>query len=319
MVRETELTRLRRGLAAKRTDDAVPTGYEAIRTAAASGVFDLRVLAARLLEGRSRADSGRFMSLPFGPMAEQVTPVEAPPTRSAWLAVGLAGVGLLTATALVLTGVALAVYFQPTPAPQAPASTPIRSAIRPAETAPMTVATPAVASPQQTDEEPELELAPVTVATRPAMTRPANAVAMHRGRAIATAPPRRPVTMAATSREASVARLLAAAQKRAARNNRTEGDPANLPTHLSRASMARSLSRLHGPAKRCFKRGNIMAARTSVRLRIQGSTGRVAHAEVIGKWSNSVPGRCLSRAARSLRFGRFTGTTQTVLYPIIIR
>ncbi len=327
LARELELTKLQHDVVSKLTDDSVPAGYEAIRTAVASGVLDLRALAALMQQRPGRADSGQFMALPHRPVAEQVLPVEAPPRRSLGVTVGLVGLGLLTAAALVLSGVVLSRYLNPQSAAPAviatpatpPATPPAASTAAPKVQTPPSPATNAAVTPAAIAPTDHQELQPITVATRPGKSRRSRGV--DKPRREKTSPDERPTpaTMGATSHEAALAKLLNAAQKRADRDNGVGVPAAELPAQLSRARMARYLRKLHGPAKSCFKRGNITAARTSVRLLIRGATGRVTSAEVLGRWSNSIAGRCLRRAARTLRFGRFSSATQTVVYPIIIR
>ena len=57
----------------------------------------------------------------------------------------------------------------------------------------------------------------------------------------------------------------------------------------------------------------------TVRVVVRGATGRVDSARVLAPHGNSIPGRCLRRAAQSLRFRRFSNATQSLTYPIILR
>jgi hypothetical protein len=91
------------------------------------------------------------------------------------------------------------------------------------------------------------------------------------------------------------------------------------PAFLSRRHLRRRLARLTPTVVRCLGRVGREAATVTLRLRIEGATGRVSEAKVVGAFARSPVHRCVAEAAQQLRFARFGQPSQWVTYPVIIR
>jgi hypothetical protein len=70
---------------------------------------------------------------------------------------------------------------------------------------------------------------------------------------------------------------------------------------------------------RCLATVGRRAATVTLRLRIEGRTGRVSRASVVGAFARSPVRGCVVAAAQRLRFPRFRQPSQWVTYPVIIR
>jgi len=92
----------------------------------------------------------------------------------------------------------------------------------------------------------------------------------------------------------------------------------NLPSTLSRSQVKSGMSRVSGKVRSCYDKFKVPGM-ASVRVKISGSSGRVASAKVGGKFGGTPTGACVSRAVSTARFPKFSSPTMTVTYPFILK
>lgn len=91
------------------------------------------------------------------------------------------------------------------------------------------------------------------------------------------------------------------------------------PAFLSRRQLRRVLARLTPTVVRCLHAVGRKDATVTLQLRVEGATGRVSRAAVIGAFAHSPVHRCVTTVARRLRFPRFRQPSQWIVYPVIVR
>jgi len=91
------------------------------------------------------------------------------------------------------------------------------------------------------------------------------------------------------------------------------------PAFLSERQLRRVLARLTPTVVRCLHAVGRKDATVTLRLRMEGATGRVSRAAVIGAFARSPVHRCVTTVARRLRFPRFRQPSQWIVYPVIVR
>ena len=91
------------------------------------------------------------------------------------------------------------------------------------------------------------------------------------------------------------------------------------PGRLGRRTLTAALPRLRGPVQRCLTQFGFGAQTVHVRLTIQGATGRISAARLLGRHAESPAGRCAARGLRGLKIAPFTSAHQAVTLPLRIR
>ena len=91
-----------------------------------------------------------------------------------------------------------------------------------------------------------------------------------------------------------------------------------LPERLSQRQIRRGVRRIVGTATRCVtrygKRGMV-----TVKIAVQGATGQVTRARVVGPLAGTPAAACVERTFRSLRFRRFKATHHYFTAPVFVR
>jgi hypothetical protein len=77
------------------------------------------------------------------------------------------------------------------------------------------------------------------------------------------------------------------------------------------------MARVKGTVQACYDQYKVPGLAT-VQLSIANS-GRVANAQVTGKFGGTPTGDCVARAVRGAQFPRFRGSTMSITYPFMLR
>ncbi len=91
---------------------------------------------------------------------------------------------------------------------------------------------------------------------------------------------------------------------------------ASLPARIPASAISRGASRARSGVQACLRRFGFGRAAIRLRLTVSGASGRVSSARVQGRFKGTPAGSCALRRVRSLRFPRFSGSSQTILIPV---
>jgi hypothetical protein len=89
-----------------------------------------------------------------------------------------------------------------------------------------------------------------------------------------------------------------------------------LPVRLTAAAISRGVGQARSAVQACLRRFGFGRAAIRLRVTVSGATGRVTAARVQGRFKSTPAGSCALRRVRSLRFPRFSRSSQTLLLPI---
>jgi hypothetical protein len=79
------------------------------------------------------------------------------------------------------------------------------------------------------------------------------------------------------------------------------------------------MSRHEPRIKRCLKKFGLFYRRLSARIVIQGKSGRVVSARVLGRYRGAPVAHCVQRRLRRVRFPRFRQSRQRVTLSFVTR
>jgi hypothetical protein len=92
-----------------------------------------------------------------------------------------------------------------------------------------------------------------------------------------------------------------------------------LRSKLSKRDIDRTMRRHKRRINRCLKKFGLYYKKIQARIVIEGSSGRVATARVLGQYRNAPVGSCIRRRLRRIRFPRFQRGQQGITFTFIIR
>ena len=93
----------------------------------------------------------------------------------------------------------------------------------------------------------------------------------------------------------------------------------SLPARIPASAVTRALGQVRSGVQQCMRRFGFGRATIRLRITVSGATGRVTAARALGRFGGAPAGRCAQRRVRSLRFGRFSRSSQTILLPVRTR
>lgn len=92
--------------------------------------------------------------------------------------------------------------------------------------------------------------------------------------------------------------------------------PVELPKRLGPKAITAAQKQMRRRAGHCLRKFGFTHVTATLRVRVRGDRGRVTWAGVRGRLKGTPAGRCIERAARHLRTGRFSQSRQVFTIPI---